>query len=63
MATTASPTVREFFSAYLRMQAEQLGQARDSFQTAITLVDHDDLRRRMIHVFDAALDITTVRAT
>lgn len=63
VATTASPAVRDFFTDYLRLQTDQLTQARDSFQAAITLVEHDDLRRRMIDVFDAALEVTTAHRT
>lgn len=63
VASTAPPEVRDFLTAHLRMQADQLARARDNFQTAITLVDHDDLRRRMAEIFDAAVSITAAQPT
>ncbi len=61
LATTASLEVRDFLIAHLRLQSDQLAQASDSFRAAVTLVDHDDLRRRMTEVFDAAVSIAAAQ--
>lgn len=63
VASTVPAEVRDYLTAHLRLQAEQFAQARDSFQTAITLVDHDELRRRMTEIFAIAVSITAAQPT